>query len=453
MSRDLYDAAAERAVLGACLNDPVALAQAVELVGAEDFSQPRHADTFAAMEALGERGDPIDAISVSDQLRRRGAAWDTCSADLTTLLDATDGTGAVRHHAGIVAELAKKRRLAGVGREITDAALNPTTASSTVMADAESRLAAAGGQIDGIRGPVQVGDVLDQAVERALLAKENGGALRGLSTGSVDLDRMLGGMEPGSLVVVGARPSMGKTAFGTGIALHNAKARVPTLFVSAEMAASELGARMLATESKVSTSVQRSGAVTPEQIQRIEGARDAQALLPIEIDDRSSPPIARVRMAATSMQRRRGLGLVVVDYLQLVTGRSDVERRDLEVAEVSRGLKALARDRECVVVALAQLNRGLEHRNDKRPSLADLRESGSIEADADVVLFLYRDEVYNPKTTEPGVAEIIVAKHRNGPTGTVKMAWLATTTRFVDPAWDRLQDVFPGASIDQQELG
>jgi replicative DNA helicase len=226
---------------------------------------------------------------------------------------------------------------------------------------------------------------------------------------------------------------MGKTSAGHCVALHNARAGVPTLIVSAEMSRVEVGTRILAMLSNVGTEVQKAGRLTDTQWERLADARTELASLVLEIDDRAAPTLAQVRSAARSMQARRGLGLVVVDYLQLMMGRKDAERRDVQVAELARGLKGLARDVGCVVVALAQLNRKLEDRGDKRPLLSDLRESGAIEQDADVVMFIYRDEVYSPKA-EHGVAEVIVAKHRSGPTGVARLAWLPTVTRFADLA-------------------
>lgn len=264
MSPNLRDDAAERAVLSACLADAVALAEASEVLSAEDFCQPHRGALFAAMTVLAAQGEPVDPITVTDQLRRSGTAWEASQREIAALGELAPSE-AVRRHATIVAELARKRRLATAGRRITESALDPAVPSSDVVAEGENQFEAAIGEMAGSGGPVPVGDVVTSAAERVTDARANGGGLRGLSTGSVDLDAMLGGMESGSLVVVGARPAMGKTAFGTGVALHNAKGGVPTLFVSAEMSAAEVGTRILASEAKASTTMLRTGRVSPNR--------------------------------------------------------------------------------------------------------------------------------------------------------------------------------------------
>jgi replicative DNA helicase len=430
-----HDLDAERALLGVCLLSPTAVAEAREIVTPDEFSEPRYADIFTAIQYLDDRGGAVDPVTVHAALVSLGLATETSVADLLDVAATAPATGSTRSYAEIVGELARKRRLAGAGQEIAAAAVDPTRDADSVLSEAEARLVIAAAEMVDEHRPVSAGDVVAVALARAGAAEERGGGLSGLTTGYSDLDRRLGGMEAGALVVVGARPSMGKTAFTLGIALANAKAGTPTLFSSLEMSRAEIGARLLAMEASVSVDQQRSGQLTTEQWRRLYDAHIRLRDLPLVVDDRSSPTVSDVRLAAKRMQSRQGLGLVVVDYLQLVAPPSSsrpAERREIEVRQTAEGMKAIAKHFGCVVVAAAQLNRLLEGRTDKRPILSDLRESGGIEQAADVVAFLYRDEVYHPDSTEAGTAEVIVRKNRSGPTGIVKLAWLPTLARFAD---------------------
>jgi replicative DNA helicase len=409
----------------------VAIAEIREIVRPEDFYKPQHANICMAIWSLDDRDEPADSVTVFDELRRLGLTDGVSPNDLVGFMASAPATGAGRKHAQIVAELARKRRLAGAGQEIAEAALDPTRDAGSVLSEAEDRLVAAAGETPDDRGPGSVDAVVDLALARADAAELRGGGLSGLSTGHVDLDERLRGMEHSQLVVVGARPSMGKTAFDLGIVLANARAGVPTLFCSLEMSRDEIGARLLAMEAGVSVDEQRSGRLTVAQWTRLHDARDRLATFPLVIDDRSSPTLSEIRLAAKAMRSKQGLGLLVLDYLQLVAGRSE-ERREIQIRETAEGLKAIAKDLECVVVAAAQLNRGVEAREDKRPLLSDLRESGGIEQAADVVMFIYRDEYYHPASTDAGTAEILIRKNRSGPTGAVRLAFLPTLARFAD---------------------
>ncbi|MBW1712734.1 MAG: replicative DNA helicase, partial [Deltaproteobacteria bacterium] len=257
------------------------------------------------------------------------------------------------------------------------------------------------------------------------------GQVTGLTTGFIDLDRQTLGLQKSDLIIIAGRPGMGKSALGWQIAVQAAKAtgRV-VLFVSCEMSPDQLGDRTLALASKVGLGRIRSGFVSENQAQQVRQAKAELTKVPLILDDAPGATIQRVRFAARKVKREQGLGLLVIDYLQLMQGRQGLERREQEVAEISRRLKALAKELNVPVVALSQLNRKSEERPDKRPRLADLRESGAIEQDADVILFIYRDEVYNPKSTDGGTAEIIIAKQRQGPTGLVRLAFNSALTRF-----------------------
>ena len=426
-----HDLDAERAVLAACLLSAAAVAEVREIISAEDFYRPAHANVFLAVGHLDDHGEAVDAITVHAALVSLGLSDGIGVSNLVNLVAGVPVASSPRKYASIVAGLARKRRLAGAGQEITEAALDPTRDAGSVLSEAESRLVLAAGETIDDRGPGSVDAVVDLALARADAAELRGGGLSGLSTGHVDLDERLRGMEHSQLVVVGARPSMGKTAFGLGIALANARAGVPTLFCSLEMSRDEIGARLLAMEAGVSVDEQRSGRLTEVQWTRLYEARDRLATFPLVIDDRSSPTLSEIRLVAKAMRSKQGLGLLVLDYLQLVPGRSE-DRREIQIRETAEGLKVIAKDLECVVVAAAQLNRGVEAREDKRPLLSDLRESGGIEQAADVVVFIYRDEYYHPASADAGTAEILIRKNRSGPTGMVRLAFLPTLARFAD---------------------
>jgi len=256
-----------------------------------------------------------------------------------------------------------------------------------------------------------------------------------VATGYQDLDHQLYGLQPSNLIVVGARPSMGKSAFALGLAAHAARIGVPVLFFSLEMSHLELAQRVLCAEARVDAGRLRNGKLVESDWSKIAGAIGRIGTSPLYLDDNPNVTIMDIRAKARRMKSAEGgLGLVVIDYLQLMTGRTSAESRQVEISEISRGLKILARELQIPVVALSQLSRNLESRADKRPMLADLRESGAIEQDADVVMFIYRDEVYNPDSSDRGVAEILVAKHRNGPTGLAKLSFVNNYARFGDLA-------------------
>ena len=279
-------------------------------------------------------------------------------------------------------------------------------------------------------------ELLDANLDRLEELYERGEAITGLPTGYMDLEELLAGLQPGTLNVIGARPAMGKTAFALGIASNAAlQSQRPVLFFSLEMGHLELTQRMLCADAKVDSTRLRTGNLSEEDWTKITRSVGRLAEAPIWIDDNPNLTVMEIRAKARRLKSRLGdLGLIVVDYMQLMSGRGSAESRQVEVSEMSRGLKILARELETPIIALSQLSRGLEGRTDKRPMLSDLRESGTIEQDADVVAFLYRDEVYNTESPDIGTAEIIVAKHRNGPTGTVRLAWLSNYTRFANMA-------------------
>jgi replicative DNA helicase len=430
-----HDLAAEESLLGAMLLSRDAIASAVERCSADDFYRPAHGHIFDAICSLYAQGEPADPITVADELRR---------ADL---LDMAGGVGALiglqantpaitnaGRYARIVEEHALLRRLIGVAGEIAelgyglpeDVTATLDRAETMVFEVAERRVT------DSLK-PLR--DLLHVSLDHLEALYSRGDSITGVPTGYVELDERLSGLQPNALIIVGARPAMGKTSFALGLAAHAAmEQRVPVLLFSLEMSHLEITQRLLCSEALVDSARVRNGKLHDSDWPKIVNAIGRLGEAPLFIDDNPNLTVMEIRAKARRMKSRGGLGLIVIDYLQLMSGRHSAENRQVEVSEISRGLKILARELEVPVVALSQLSRSLEARADKRPGLADLRESGSLEQDADVVMFIYRDEVYNPESPDRGTAEVIVAKHRNGPTGVAHLAFLDHVTRFANMA-------------------
>jgi replicative DNA helicase len=427
---------AEESLLGAMMLSRDAVAVAVQTVGAGDFYKPAHAHVFDAVSALYASGEPVDGVSVAEQLRRADL-FDSIggAATLAHLQASTPATSNAAHYAKIVEEHSLMRKLIGVAGEIAEIGYGQPddvekavdTAETMVFHVAERRVT------DTL---VSIHDLMEGSLDRLEALYERGDSITGVATGYHDLDDVLSGLQKGSLVVVGARPAMGKTAMALGMAANAAlEAQRPVLLFSLEMSHLELTQRLLCSEARVDSKRIRTGNLAEADWSKISHAVGRLGDAPIWIDDNPNTTVMEIRAKSRRLKAKIGdLGLIVVDYLQLMTGRNGAESRQVEVAEISRGLKILARELETPVVALSQLSRGLEQRTDKRPMLADLRESGSIEQDADVVLFIYRDEMYDPESPHRGTAEIIVSKHRNGPTGVARLAFLDHFTRFENMA-------------------
>lgn len=425
---------AERAILGAMLLSRDAIAEAVNLLKDEHFYHPSHGLIYEAICSLYAKGEPADAITVSAELNRHDLSEKTGgNVALVELQTGTPAAANAAKYVNIVYETAMLRKLIEVGGEITELGYEGTedvvktvdTAESMVYQLAANRM---------VNTTASITELLPQNLDRIEQLYEKKDAITGLPTGFIDLDDMTGGLQPSTLVVVGARPAVGKTSFALSMATHAAmRANKPVLIFSLEMSQIEISQRMLCSEARVDGTRIRKGNLTDQDWTGITNAITKLSGAPIWIDDNAAVTMMEIRGKARRLRSQVGsLGMVVVDYLQLMTGRSAAENRQVEVAEISRGLKTLARELNCPVLALSQLSRNLEQRQDKRPMLADLRESGSIEQDADIVMFLYRDEVHNPETTEKGVAEVIVAKHRNGPTGKTKLSFVTNQTRFAN---------------------
>jgi replicative DNA helicase len=411
-----------------------AISIALEICEADDFYKPTHGNLFAAISHLYERGEPVDAVTVTDELRRTldpDLVGDP--ADLVALQGLTPSVANAQHYASIVAELALLRRLVVAASEISDLAYSAPTDVIGAVDEAERKML----EISDRRSADSLGvleDLLLQSFERIEEIANRSETMTGTATGYTDVDKILAGLQPASLTIVGARPAMGKTSFALGMLTQvGAIDQKPALLFSLEMSHLELTQRLLASEARVDAQKMRTGRLSESDWSKVSGALTRLSGSPIYIDDNPHLTIMDIRARARRLRKQHGeLGIIIIDYLQLMTSRSNAENRQVEVAEMSRGLKILARELNTPVVALSQLSRGLEARQDKRPMLSDLRESGSLEQDADVVMFLYREEVYDQEAAPErrGLAEVIVAKHRNGPVGSANLAFLSQYARF-----------------------
>ena len=430
---------AEQSVLGGLLLDNLAWDRAADLLTDSDFYRHEHKLIYAAVGALINAAKPADVITVFEQLQALGKAEDCGGlAYLNALAQSVPSAANMRRYAEIVRERAILRKLIAASDEIATTAFNPQGRPVTqILDEAEGKIFKIGEEGSRQRQGFQSMDKLVVALlDRVNELHENGAEeVTGVRTGFYDLDRMTAGLQKGDLIVLAARPSMGKTAFALNIAEHVAVHEgLPVLVFSMEMGAAQLALRMVGSLGRIDQSGLRTGRLSDQDWERLADAVDRLRNVSVFIDETPALNSSELRARARRMARQFGgtLGLIVVDYLQLMSGNgggSD-ENRATEIGEISRGLKALAKELQCPVIALSQLNRSVETRNDKRPMMSDLRESGAIEQDADVIMFIYRDEYYNKDSKEPGVAEIVIGKQRNGPVGTVKLTFLKPLTKF-----------------------
>ena len=428
---------AETAVLGAMILSRDAIAAAAEVLpGPDVFYRPAHAHIYEAILTLTAKGSSPDAVTIAEELRRADLLDSAGGVKALVELQAdAPGTANAAHYARIVRDHAILRRLIGAASAISNTAYGLPDDVRAAVDEAET-LVFDVARHEGEGSTSRMVDLLGKTLDRIEMLHERNADITGTPTGFYDVDDITGGLQPGALIVVGARPAMGKTAFALGMATHAAvRAGVPVLMFSLEMSSVELTQRILCAEARVDSKKIRNGRLADSDWVSISTTMGNLGDAKIWIDDNPNVSIMEIRSKARRLRSEVGaLGLVVVDYVQLMTGRSAAENRQVEVAEISRGLKLLAREMECPVVALAQLNRGLEQRSDKRPMLSDLRESGALEQDSDVVMFIFREEIYDPRPENAGQAEIIVAKHRSGPTGVVQLAFLPQYTRFANMA-------------------
>jgi replicative DNA helicase len=438
---------AEQSVLGGLLLDNLAWDRAGDLLTDGDFYRHEHRLIYAAIGALVGAGKPADVITVFEHLQALGKAADCGGlAYLNALAQSVPSAANMRRYAEIVRERSILRKLIAASDEIATSAFNPQgRAVTTVLDEAESRILQIGEEGSRQRQGFQsIDKLVVQLIDRVQELHDNGAEeVTGVRSGFYELDRMTAGFQKGDLVVLAARPSMGKTAFALNIAEHVAvQEGLPVLVFSMEMGAAQLALRLVGSLGRINQQNLRTGRLDSGEWERLTDAVERLGQVQLLIDETPGLTSSELRARARRMARQFGtLGLIVIDYLQLMSGSSGSdENRATELGEISRGLKGLAKELQCPVIALSQLNRSVESRNDKRPMMSDLRESGAIEQDADVIMFIYRDDYYNKDSKEPGVSEIIIAKQRNGPVGTVKLTFLKPLTRF--------DNLAPGAGND-----
>ena len=423
---------AEKSVLSCMMQDREALGMAFELLGADDFYQPAHREIFDGMHQLNSQGMPVDLVTVDEELSRRGTLEGVGGTGyLIELSQFLPSSVNARAYVQIVDEKATLRRMIKASGEIASACYEQSDTVSDILGVAEKSIFDIIMRRHEGTSLKHISDVLPDTYLKIEKLAQLKGSIDGVPTGFVDLDNLLTGLHGGELVIVGARPSMGKSAFGlnlTGYAgLHAGRS---VAYFSLEMPNDQLTMRLLCSDARVDMQAVRHGSLRDEDWVQLASTLGPLASANIYMDDTSGITPSQLRSRCRRLKMQRGLDMVVVDYLQLMSADGKVENRQNEVSEISRNLKSIAKELNVPIVALAQLSRAGAQRSDKRPILSDLRDSGAIEQDADVIMFLHREEYYDPNTEDKNIAEVIVAKQRNGPLGTVKLAWLGQYTRF-----------------------
>ncbi len=438
---------AEQAVLGGLMLDEHAWERIADKLGEEDFYRRDHRLIFRAIGDLASKNQPCDAVTLGEWFESSGLADEVGGvAYVIQLANATPSAANILAYAGIVREKSVLRQLIEAGTQIVGDGFQPEgRKSEEILAEAEQRvfhIAETGAR--GKKSYVEMRAAVHEAFQILSRRYESKDAVTGLATGFADLDELTSGLQPADLIIVAARPSMGKTALAVNMAEHAAiKSRKAVAIFSMEMSASQLAFRLISSLGRIDQQHLRNGDLAEEDWPRVTSAITLLSETKILIDDTPALSPAELRARARRMKRQYDLGLIVVDYLQLMAVPGNKENRATEISEISRGLKALAKELNIPVIALSQLNRSLEQRTDKRPVMADLRESGAIEQDADLILFIYRDEYYDKDSADKGLAEIIIGKQRNGPTGTVKLTFLGRYTRFESTASESHGNRYP----------
>ena len=430
------DIEAEQAVLGSMLVDKDAVFEAMEVLKEDDFYREDHKSIYSAISTLCSRGEPIDIITVKSELELQGKLEKIGGVEyLVDLPEKVPTIANIQKYVKIVEEKSILRNLIKASNEITTMGYEQTEEVETIMEQAEKKIFDLM-QKKKKKGYTLLKDVLIgtfSELEQLYNQKES---ITGVPTGFIDLDRITAGLHKSDLVLVAARPAMGKSAFANSIAVNAAlKHNVPVVIFNLEMSKEQVGSRILCSEAMVESNKVRTGSLSEEEWVKLATAVAPLSEAPIYIDDTAGISVAEIRAKCRKLKLEKNIGLVVIDYLQLIqaSGKKNLNREQ-EISEISRALKILAKELEVPVIALSQLSRAPEQRTDHRPMLSDLRESGAIEQDADIVMFLYRDDYYNPETENKNVAEVIIAKHRAGATGTVELLFLGEYTKFVNIA-------------------
>ncbi|MEJ8567563.1 replicative DNA helicase [Elongatibacter sediminis] len=435
---------AEQAVLGGLLLSARAFEQVADLLGEDDFYREDHRLIFRSVSELNELGNPVDAVTVTEWFEAHGVSDQVDGgAYVMQLASTTPSAANVTAYAQIVREKSILRQLIDVGTEIASSAFQSDGRTSQELLEDAERAVFAIADL-GARnrsGFIAVQETIKEAIERIQELNEFDGEITGVATGFRDFDRMTAGLQPSDLIIVAGRPSMGKTTLAMNFAEHAAlKHDVPVAVFSMEMSALQLVMRLFSSLGQIEQGRLRTGNLTDLDWPKLTSAMNLLHKSRIFVDETPALSPAELRARARRLKREHDIGMIVVDYLQLMAVPGSRDNRATEIAEISRSLKSVAKELNVPVVALSQLNRSLEQRPNKRPVMADLRESGSIEQDADLIVFIYRDEVYNPETAEKGKAEIIIGKHRNGETGTVNLTWQGRWLRFANFAPEYFYD-------------
>ncbi|NIL93424.1 MAG: replicative DNA helicase [Woeseiaceae bacterium] len=424
----------EQSLLGGLMLDHKSWDKVADIVSADDFYRKDHRLIFSAIASLADDANPCDVVTVSECLDSHGQLEAAGGLEyLASLANETPGAANARSYARILRERSMLRSLITAGNEISGAAFASDGRTAAEIVDEAERLvfeiAESGSR--GKSGFRSLKDILPEAVDRIDILHQSDGDITGIPSGFVEFDKLTAGLQGGDLVIVAGRPSMGKTTFAINIAENAAiGAKIPTAVYSMEMPSQQLAFRMISSLGRVDQTHLRTGRFPDEDWSRINTAVQLMTEAPIFIDDTAGLSPTEIRARARRLQREHGLGLIVVDYLQLMSVPGSKENRATEISEISRSLKALAKELSVPIIALSQLNRGVEQRTDKRPVMSDLRESGAIEQDADLIIFIYREEVYNPDTPRKGIADISIAKQRNGPIGDFPLTFVGRYTKF-----------------------
>ena len=435
---------AEQSLLGGLMLDHKSWDKVADVVTASDFYRKDHRLIFAAIATLAESANPSDVVTVSEWLENNSQLDEAGGLEyLATLANETPGAANARSYAKILRERSMLRSLITAGNEISGAAFNTEGRSAAEIVDDAERMvfeiAESGAR--GKSGFKALKEILPEAVDRIDLLHQSDGDITGISTGFTEFDKLTAGLQPGDLIIIAGRPSMGKTTLAINIAENAAiGSKVPTAIYSMEMPSQQLAFRMISSLGRVDQTHLRTGRFPDEDWSRINTAVQLMSEAPIFIDDTPALSPTEIRARARRLQREHGLGLIVIDYLQLMAVPGNTENRATEISEISRSLKALAKELSVPVIALSQLNRSVEQRTDKRPVMSDLRESGAIEQDADLIVFIYREEVYNQDTPRKGIADIVIAKQRNGPIGDFPLTFVGRYTKFENWVPDNYAD-------------
>jgi replicative DNA helicase len=428
---------AEQSLIGGVLLDNSAWERVGDLVTEADFYRDDHRRIYRHVAKLIDQGKPADVVTVFESLEKSGEAEQAGGlAYIAEIANNTPSAANIRRYAEIVRERAILRKLVAVGDDIAASALSASGKDAkTLLDEAEAKvfeIAEAGAR--HASGFVSIQPILKQVVDRVqeLYDRDNPSEVTGVPSGFVDLDEKTSGLQPSDMLIVAGRPAMGKTTFALNVAEHVAvECRLPVAIFSMEMPGTQLATRFISSVGRIDMHKIRSGRLADEDWQKLTVAMGKLYDAPLFIDETPGLNPIDLRARARRLARQCGkLGLIVIDYLQLMTGSRDSDNRASELSEISRSVKSLAKELHVPIIALSQLNRSLEQRPNKRPVMSDLRESGAIEQDADIIMFIYRDEVYNPDSPDKGTAELIIGKHRNGPTGTIRMTFIGEYTRF-----------------------